>query len=78
MSNLLAAAAARKSPLNNVKLHIQGELENQPARFEFIDMTVDAKLEDKKQIEKLIIIAERGCIVANTLKQGLDVQIRPV
>jgi len=41
-----------------------------------MEMTVDAKLPDKKLMQKLITIAERGCIVGNTLKQGLDVQIK--
>ncbi len=75
MSNLLAAAAARKSLLKDVSLRIVGELGNQPARFERVEMVVETKLEDRKLMGKLITIAERGCIVANTLKQGLDVQI---
>jgi putative redox protein len=76
MSNLLAAAVARDTILTDVSLTIIGKLGNQPARFERVDMKVNAKLQDRKLMEKLLTIAERGCIVANTLKQGLDVQIR--
>lgn len=75
MSNLLAAAVARDTILTDVSLTIIGKLGNQPARFERVDMKVNAKLQDRKLMEKLLTIAERGCIVANTLKQGLDVQI---
>ncbi len=78
MSNLLAAAAARENSINDVSLRIVGELGNQPARFKRIEMVVDTQLDDLKLAEKLITIAERGCIVANTLKQGLDIQINLV
>jgi organic hydroperoxide reductase OsmC/OhrA len=29
----------------------------------------------RDQMEKMVLIAERGCIVANTLKQFMDVEI---
>ncbi len=75
MSNLLAAASARETPLSDVSLTVSGELGSNPARFEQVEMKVAAKLEEPQLMEKLITIAERGCIVANTLKKGLDVKI---
>ena len=76
MSNLLAAGIARNSALSDVRLEITGELAGTPSRFETIEMTVFSSLTDRPLLEKLVIIAERGCIVANTLKQGLRVTIK--
>ncbi|WP_022665442.1 OsmC family protein [Desulfospira joergensenii] len=75
MSNLLAAGQARETELNGVVLEITGELGASPARFERVNMKIRSELEDRALMEKLVIIAERGCIVANTLKQGLEVGI---
>jgi putative redox protein len=38
-------------------------------------MKVSADHTDEAQMEKLITIAERGCIVANTLKESLKLSI---
>lgn len=72
MSNLVAAAHAREVDLGPVDLTIVGTLGGNPALFERIDMTVAGSAES---LEKLVTIAERGCITANTLKQGLAVNV---
>jgi len=38
-------------------------------------MTVSADHDDKERMEKLITIAERGCIVANTFKDAVKLSI---
>jgi len=38
-------------------------------------MKVSAAHEDRELMEKLVTIAERGCIVANTLKKSVDLSI---
>lgn len=75
MSNLLAAAKARETALDNVVLEISGQLGGSPARFERVTVQIRSGLEDRPLMEKLVTIAERGCIVANTLKQGLAVEM---
>jgi putative redox protein len=75
MSNLLAAAASRESPLSRVKLSITGTLESAPPRFTAVTVNITADFKDKALMEKLIAIAERGCIVANTLKNAVNLNI---
>jgi putative redox protein len=41
-------------------------------------MKITAGYSDKEQMEKLVTIAERGCIVANTLKDAVDLKIAVV
>ena len=75
MSNLLAAAQARESDLKDVKLNITGTLVSAPPGFTAVDMQISADYGDKAGLQKLVTIAERGCIVANTLKNALDLNI---
>jgi len=75
MSNLLAAAQSREVEVSNVNLNISGTLESAPPHFSAIEMNISADHHDKEQMEKLVTIAERGCIVANTLKEALKLSI---
>lgn len=74
MSNLVAAAAARDIDLGDIDVAITGHLDGTPPVFNAIDMAVTgpAHIDD---LEKLVTIAERGCIASNTLKQGLNVRV---
>ncbi len=76
MSNLLAAIAAREAPVSNVRTAVVGALEGTPPRFVSIEAMVSADCEDLEALEKLVTIAERSCIVANTLKDALRLQVR--
>lgn len=75
MSNLLAAAAARDGALQDAKAEISAELENNPPRFTAVTMTVSAHYPDETDFAKLVTIAERGCIAANTLKTAVALKI---
>lgn len=75
MSNLLAAAKSRESDVTDVKLSITGTLGAAPPSFGAVEMKITAGYSDKEQMEKLVTIAERGCIVANTLKNAVDLKI---
>lgn len=75
MSNLLAAAQSREVDIANVKLQITGTLEMAPPRFTAVTMEISAQHSDKAEMEKLVTIAERGCIVANTLKNAVNLKI---
>jgi len=76
MSNLLAAVAARDAVVTDVQLVISGMLENSPPRYSAVEVLVSAEYTDREDMEKLITIAERGCIVANTLKEAVKLNIQ--
>ncbi len=75
-SNLLAAISSREAAVSDVKIAITGTLESAPSRFSAIDMVVSAETADKAQLEKLVQISERACIVANTLSNSVDLTVR--
>ena len=76
MSNLLAAVRAREAAVSNVRATVAGTLAESPSRFEAIEMRVAADCEDRQLLEKLVAIAERACIVANTLRQAVRLTVR--
>jgi len=78
MSNLLAAVQSREAEVSHVNVNISGTLESAPPHFSAVEMNISAKYNDKAQMEKLITIAERGCIVANTLKEAVRLTIKLV
>jgi len=74
-SNLLAAIRARDLPINDIAIEVSGELADAPARFAAIDMVVKSAFEDREELEKLVLMSERACIVANTLKGSVDLTV---
>lgn len=76
MSNLLAAIKARSAAVSDVRIAIDGTLESAPPRFSAVQMTIHARYQDRELMEKLVTISERACIVANTLKQAVDLTIQ--
>ena len=75
MSTLLAAVAARDADVENVQVRVEGTLDGNPSHFTAVHMTVGADTGDRAQLTKLVVIAERSCIVANTLKNALDLSV---
>ncbi|UBV44680.1 OsmC family protein (plasmid) [Deinococcus taeanensis] len=76
LSNLLAAIQARGAATDNVRLSITGHLSAAPARFGAIDVLVSADTDDRAMLEKLVEIADRACIVSNTLRLAVDLHFR--
>ena len=74
-SNLFAAARAREIALEDVAIAIAGELVEAPARFSAVRMTISSGGAERANLEKLVAIAERACIVANTLRTAVDLSI---
>ena len=68
MSNLLAAIAARNAQVADVSVTVGATLADNPKRFSSYTLEVSARCDDMPLLEKLVTIAERGCISANTLK----------
>ena len=78
MSNLIAAFQGRELDPSGLSITVRGILDGTPPRFQRMTVQVNATDIDRDQMEKMVLIAERGCIVANTLKQVLDVEIEIV
>ena len=75
MSNLVAAARTREVALKTAEVTATGTVADAPPRFSAIDLVVSAPGVEEETLAKLVTIAERGCLVANTLKQALPVTI---
>jgi len=76
MSNLLAAIRAREAQISDVGVEVVGSLADSPARFSGIELRVAAESRDRELLEQLVEIADRGCIMMNTLRGKLDVRVR--
>ena len=76
MSNLLAAINARQAQVSAVQTEVIATLADSPSRFTAVELCVSAECADRDLFEKLVEIAERGCIMVNTLKGKLDLQVR--
>ena len=74
-SNLLAAIHARGAAIANIHIALEGTLEGTPPHYTRIHMAVAADYEDRALMERLIAISERSCIVANTLKDTLELTV---
>lgn len=76
LSNLVAAAKAREIRLDRVDVMVRGTQADAPPRFAAIalDVAIESDASDE-EIAKLLQIAERGCIVSNTLRQGTELTV---
>jgi putative redox protein len=77
-STLYAAISGRGADVRDVGITVTGTLEEQPSRFSAIALTVTAHTDDAGGFERLVAVAERGCIVANTLRGAVDLQVSTV
>jgi putative redox protein len=75
MSNLLAAAKAKNIELKNAHVDIQGDMAESPPRFTAIRMSVSAQCNPPEELNKLVAIAENGCLAANTLRAAVVLSI---
>jgi putative redox protein len=76
MSNLLAAIKGREADISNVRVEVVGSLAESPARFAGVELRVAAESHDRELLERLVEIADRGCIMMNTFRGKLDVKVR--
>ena len=76
MSNLIAAAAARSVTVEALAVVVRGSLGAAPPRFDAIEMEVQGRAGDPGVLDKLVTIAERACIVHNTLTPAVPIKIR--
>jgi len=76
MSTLLAAIRAREANVSNVQTEVVGTMVDNPSRFTAVELHVSADCQDRDLLEKLVQIAENGCIMVNTLKGKIDLNVR--
>lgn len=77
MSNLLAAAVASGIILSNAKADVTGQLsEEGPSRFVAISLSISGECSAPDEFSKLVTIAEKGCIVANTLSSSVELSVQ--
>jgi putative redox protein len=76
MSNLLKAIAARDAQISDVRTEVIATLVEAPARFSALELVVSADCEDRDLLRKLVEIADRGCIMMNTLRDKFDLRVR--
>jgi putative redox protein len=76
MSTLLAAIKARGADVSELRAEVIGTLIESPTRFSAVEVCVSAKCSDREMFERLVEIAERGCIIVNTLRGKLDLTVR--
>jgi putative redox protein len=75
LSNLLAAIGSRSADVSDVRIVVTGTIGGVPERVEAIALRVAARYGDTDLMRKLVTIAERGCLVTNTLRKALAIAI---
>lgn len=75
LSTLLAAARTRETDVSDVRVSVVGTIGGVPERFESMAMRVRAKYGDADVMRKLVAMSERGCLVTNTLKNAVTLEV---
>ena len=75
LSTLLAAVKTRDADVSNVQVSVVGTIDGTPERFESMALHITAKYSDEGVMHKLVEIAERGCLVSNTLKDAVRLTV---
>jgi putative redox protein len=76
MSTLLAAVRTRGLNFTNVSAELTGTLTGTPAQFSTVDLVVTTEDADPEEFKKVVEIADRGCIMMNTLRDKLQITVR--
>jgi putative redox protein len=76
VSTLLAAIRARSAGISDVRAEVGGTIDGAPPQFTRIDIAVSAATSDDGLLEKLVTVAEQGCIMVNTLRGKIDLRVR--
>lgn len=72
MSNLLELVRNREANMSDLEVQIGGTLEGTPPHYTAIHLTISGTYEDREQLEKFVMMSERACIVANSIKGSID------
>jgi hypothetical protein len=58
-----------------VRVEVVGSLADSPARFAGLELRVSGETGDPELLERLVGIADRSCIMMNTIRGALDVRV---
>ena len=61
--------------MSDVRVSVAGTIGGVPERFESMTLRVSAKYSDEDLMRKLVVMAERGCLVTNTLKEAVVISV---
>lgn len=75
LSTLLAAIRTREADVSNVHVSVLGTVGGVPERFESMALHVSGTYGDEDLMRKLVAMAERGCLVTNTLKDAVVISV---
>jgi putative redox protein len=75
LSTLLAAVRTREADVSNVRVSVVGTIGGVPERFESMAVRVSATYGDADLMQKLVAMSERGCLVTNTLKNAVTLEV---
>ena len=75
LSTLLAAVRTREADVSNVHVSVLGTVGGVPERFESMALRVSGTYGDEALMQKLVAMAERGCLVTNTLKDAVVISV---
>ena len=75
LSTLLAAVRTREADVSNVRISVTATIGGVPERVEAIALRVAANYTNEDLMRKLIAMAERGCLVTNTLKDAVVLSV---
>ena len=76
MSNLIAAVKGRDLDITNLAVTVRGDLDGTPPVYRSLVLEVSGEGADVGELDKMVVISERGCIVANTLKGSVPVSAK--
>ena len=76
MSTLLAAVRGRDAAVSNIRTEVVATVDGTPTRVTAVELQVTADYADRDLMEKLLIVAERGCLVANSIRGAIDLSVR--
>jgi putative redox protein len=76
MSNILAALRARDIVSGDVETHVTGVLDGAPPCFARIDLIVAMGDVERATAQKILEIADKGCIMMNTLRGKIEMSIQ--
>ena len=75
MSNMFAAIRARDANVSDVQVRAEAHVTGTPARMSAFTLSVSADHDDPELMQKLMTIAERGCLASNTLREGCEISV---
>ena len=75
LSTLLAAIRTREADVSDVRVSVAGTIGGVPERFESMAVARQRSYSDTDEMRKLVPMAERGCLVTNTLRDAVALSL---